>query len=60
MYVLHKIMISLVSIGEFLKMDRALLYMPRQGVILEQEVCSTTPIKIKRIFSLGSNSKPPK
>ena len=35
-------------------------YMPRQGVILEQEVCSTTPIKIKRIFSLGSNSKPPK
>ena len=26
MYVLHKIMISLVSIGGFVKMDRALLY----------------------------------
>ena len=51
-------MISPVLIGGFVAMDRALLCMPsigkKQGVILEQKMCSTTPIKLK------SHSRGPK
>ena len=50
-------MISLVLIGGFVAMDRALLCMPsigkKQGVILEQKMCST--IKLK---SHGRGPKP--
>ena len=45
---MQKQLISPVLNGGFVEMDRALLYMPHigQGVNLEQEVCSTTPIKM--------------
>ena len=54
-------MTSPVLIGACVEIDRALLYyapywFEGQGGILEQEVCSTTPIKSYRIFYC---SKPP-